>query len=118
MCPEINSEDDEDEAKEGRNDVGGDFHSLVCGDKKLERLVATVAKGTLLRVLTTTEVNRAVLLGLIRHRRKCRTFVSPVTERLTLALTTGTPIVSFAGLHENRDGRFLWDVWGAHRECC
>ena len=77
--------------------------------------MTTVAKGTVLRVLATAEVNRAVLLGLVRHGRECGTFVSPVTERLVFALTTGTPVISFAGLNEYRDGRFLRDVWCAHR---
>jgi hypothetical protein len=78
--------------------------------------MGAVAQGTLLRVLAGTEVNGAVRLGLIRHRREGGTLVGAIAERLVLAVSAGAPVVGLAGFDEDGDRGLLRDAGRAHDE--
>jgi hypothetical protein len=81
-----------------------------------EGLMRAVAERTLLGVLTGAEIDRAVRLGLERHRGESRAFVGAVAEGLVLAVAAGAPVVGLAGFNEDGDGRLLRDVGGGHDE--
>jgi hypothetical protein len=81
-----------------------------------EGLMRAIAQGTLLRVLAGAEVNGAVRLGLIRHRREGGTLVGAIAERLVLAVSAGAPVVGLAGFDEDGDRGLLRNVGGAHDE--
>jgi hypothetical protein len=81
-----------------------------------EGLVGAVAKRALLRMLTGTEIDGAIGLGLIRHGREGRTFMGAVAERLRFAVSTRAPVVGLTGFDEDRDGRLLRDMGGGHGE--
>jgi NADH:ubiquinone oxidoreductase subunit K len=79
-----------------------------------EGLMGSVAKSALLGVLAGAEIDRAIGLGLVGHRRETRTLMGAVAERLALAVAARAPVVGLAGFDEDRDGRLLRDV-GGHR---
>jgi NADH:ubiquinone oxidoreductase subunit K len=81
-----------------------------------EGLMRAVAERTLLGVLAGAEIDRAVRLGLVRHRSKSRAFVGAVAEGLVLAVAAGAPVVGLAGFNEDGDGRLLRDMGGGHDE--
>jgi hypothetical protein len=81
-----------------------------------EGLVGSVAQRTFLGVLAGAEVDGAIGLGLVRHRREGGTLVGAVAERLILAVTARAPVVSLTGFDENRDRGLLRDVGGGHGE--
>jgi hypothetical protein len=81
-----------------------------------EGLVGAVAEGTLLRMLTSAEVDRTVGFGLKRNRRERGTLVGAVAERLVLTVSTRAPVVGLAGFNEDGDGGLLRDMGGGHDE--
>jgi hypothetical protein len=67
-------------------------------------------------MLAGAEVNGAVRLGFIRHRREGGTLVGAIAERLVLAMAAGAPVVGLAGFDEDGDRGLLRDVGRAHDE--
>jgi hypothetical protein len=67
-------------------------------------------------VLAGAEVNGAVRLGLIRHRREGGTLVGAIAERLVLAVSARAPVVGLAGFDEDGDRGLLRDAGRAHDE--
>jgi hypothetical protein len=76
--------------------------------------MGAVAEGTLLGVLTGTEIDGAIGFSLIRDRRESGTLVGAVAEGLRLTVSAGAPVVGLAGFNEDGDGGLLRDVGGAH----
>jgi hypothetical protein len=81
-----------------------------------EGLMGAVAEGTLLGVLTGTEIDGTIGFRLIRDRRERGTLVGPIAEGLRLTVAAGAPIVGLASFNEDGDGRLLRDVGGGHGE--
>jgi len=80
----------------------------------LEGLMGAVAKRALLRMLTGTEIDGAIGLGLIRHGRKRGTLMGTVAKRLRLAVSTRAPVIGLTGFDEDRDRGLLRDMGGGH----
>jgi hypothetical protein len=81
-----------------------------------EGLMGAVAKRALLRILTGTEIDGAIGLGLIRHGREGGTLVGAVAEGLRLAVSARAPVVGLTGFNEDRERRLLRDMGGGHDE--
>jgi hypothetical protein len=81
-----------------------------------EGLMGAVAEGTLLGVLTGTEIDGTIGFRLIRDRRERGTLVGTIAEGLRLAVSARAPIVGLASFNEDGDWRLLRDVRGGHGE--
>jgi hypothetical protein len=81
-----------------------------------EGLMGAVAKRALLRILTGTEIDGAIGLGLIRHGRKRGTLMGTVAKRLRFAVSTRAPVIGLTGFNEHREGGLLRDMGGGHDE--
>lgn len=73
-----------------------------------------VAERALFAVLAAAEEHRPVFLCGIAHRRKFRSLMRAVTERLLGALAAGTPGVGPSSLHFGAIGGSLQNVWCRH----
>jgi hypothetical protein len=78
--------------------------------------MGTITKGAFLGVLAGAEVDGAVSLSLVRHRREGGTLVGAIAERLVLAVSAGTPVVGLAGFDEDGERGLLRNVRGGHEE--
>jgi hypothetical protein len=76
----------------------------------LERSVASIAENATLAALAATEVNSLGLCGPKLDRREACASVAAITEGLTLAQSTGTPVVALAGFNFHR-------IWTLLRDC-
>jgi len=74
--------------------------------------MGSVAKSALLGVLAGAEVDRAVGLGLVGHRRETRTLMGAIAEGLVLAVAARAPVVGLTGFDEDGYRRLLRDVGG------
>jgi hypothetical protein len=83
-----------------------------------QRLVRPVAERALRTVFATAEIDRTLFFRGVRHRGKSSAFVRPVTKRLRLALSAGTPVIRLAGFHRDGHRRSLGDFGCVHREPC
>jgi hypothetical protein len=72
--------------------------------------VATIAKNATLAALAAAKVNSLGFCGLKLDRGETCAGVAAITEGLTLALSTGTPIVVLACFNWNR-------IWTLLRDC-
>jgi hypothetical protein len=88
--------------------------SIPASQRSLELGVATIAEDATLAVLAATEVNRLGFCGLELYRREASASVAAVTEGLSLAQATGTPVVALACFNLNRIWTFLRDCWYGH----
>jgi hypothetical protein len=77
----------------------------------LELGVATIAEDAAFAALAATEVSRLGFCGLELHRREASAGVAAVTEGLSLAQSTGTPVVALSRFNLNRIGTLLRDCW-------
>jgi hypothetical protein len=77
--------------------------------RSLERSVAAIAEDTTLAALAATKVDRLGFCGLELDRREACAGVAAITERLTLAQSTGTPVVAPACFNLNRIWTLLRD---------
>jgi hypothetical protein len=68
-----------------------------------------VAERAVTAVLASAEVNRAILLSLVRSRRKACSLVGSIAEGLRGTLATGAPVIGLSCFDIDRDGRFLSD---------
>ena len=81
-----------------------------------EGLVGAVAEGTLLRMLTGAEIDRAIGFSLIRDGSERGTLMGAVAERLILTVSTRAPVIGLTGFNEDENGRLLRDMGGGHDE--
>jgi hypothetical protein len=81
-----------------------------------EGLVGAVAERPLLGVLAGAEIDRAVGLSLVGHRREGGAFVAAVAEGLVLAVSTRAPVIGLTGFNKDRERRLLGDMGGGHDE--
>ena len=81
-----------------------------------EGLVGAVAEGTLLRMLTGAEIDRAIGFSLIRDGSERGTLMGAVAERLILTVSTRAPVIGLTGFNEDGNGRLLRDMGGGHDE--
>jgi hypothetical protein len=87
------------------------WRDQVANDSaSLKGSVATVAKDAALAALAAAKVNSLGLCGLKLDRRETCAGVAAITEGLTLAQSTGTPVVALAGFNWNR-------IWTLLRDC-
>jgi hypothetical protein len=85
--------------------------SITESQRSLELGVATIAENATLAALAATKVNRLGFCGLELYRREACAGVAAVTEGLTLAQSTGTPVVALACFNLNGIWTLLRDCW-------
>jgi hypothetical protein len=79
--------------------------------QSLELGMATIAKDAVLAALAATEVNGLGFCGLEFYRREAGAGMAAVTDGLTLAQSTGAPVVALTCLHLNGIWPLLRDCW-------